>query len=231
MPTALEKVLAHANVMSPAAPADEAGELLLAALALTDELQVLLAWSDDDEDDNDNDSGKGGKPSGKSGGDDDDDQGDDQMAAMVAKLVKKGVPKARAVMMAKQAMKRVKASALAEGIAVALSSLDMADGTVASIREKMAAAARRPDHLALTSFGHGADPQTLRLAVLTTAERKKPSAHTIPGSDDYPIPDRGHLTAAIARYKQGALAGHSKDEVRRHILSRARALGVQVDLG
>lgn len=68
------------------------------------------------------------------------------------------------------------------------------------------------------------------LAVLSTAERKKPGAHTIAGSTDFPIPDRGHLQAAIARYKQGALAGHSKDEVAAHIRSRAKALGVEVDL-
>lgn len=71
----------------------------------------------------------------------------------------------------------------------------------------------------------------LALAVLTTAERKKGSAHTIPGSTDFPIPDKGHLQAAIARYKQGALAGHSKDEVAAHIRSRAKALGVEVNLG
>jgi hypothetical protein len=133
-------------------------------------------------------------------------------------------------MMAKQAAKRVKASSLAEGIAVALSNLGVVDGTVTSIREKMVAASRQPGHLALTSSGDSVDPQLLRLAVLTAAERKKPSAHTIGDSDDYPIPDAAHLSAAVARYKQGALAGHSEDEVKRHILSRARALGKQVDL-
>lgn len=70
----------------------------------------------------------------------------------------------------------------------------------------------------------------LALAVLSTAERKKPGAHTIPGSTDFPIPDEGHLQAALARYKQGALAGHSKEEVAGHIRARAKALGVSVDL-
>jgi hypothetical protein len=68
------------------------------------------------------------------------------------------------------------------------------------------------------------------LSVLTQAEREKPSAHTIAGSTDYPIPDAVHLAAAVARYKQGKYAGHKPDEIRRHILSRARALGKQVDL-
>lgn len=70
----------------------------------------------------------------------------------------------------------------------------------------------------------------ISLSVLTMDERRKPSAHTIAGSTDYPIPDKGHLAAAVARFKQGKLAGHSEEEVRRHILSRARALGETVDL-
>jgi hypothetical protein len=68
------------------------------------------------------------------------------------------------------------------------------------------------------------------LSVMTMDERRKPGAHTISGSTDYPIPDKVHLAAAVARYKQGKFAGHSQDDVRRHILSRARALGEQVDL-
>lgn len=70
----------------------------------------------------------------------------------------------------------------------------------------------------------------VRMSVLTAEQRRSPSAHTIGGSDDYPIPDKPHLSAALARYKEGKLAGHSKDEVRKHILSRAQALGVEVDL-
>lgn len=225
MPTALEKILTHAGRSDSQAvlPLDPAAELVLVASVLADELQVLLAgYSDDDDDDS------GG--SSKSGGDDDsdDDEGEDQMAAMVAKLVKKGIPKPKAVMMAKQAMKRVKASSLAEGIAVALSHLDMSQGTPASVRAKLAAAARDARSLSLSGTQPG--EHMLRLAVLTTAERRRPSAHTIGDSTDYPIPDKVHLSAAVARYKQGKLAGHPKDEVRRHILSRARALGEQVDL-
>jgi hypothetical protein len=70
----------------------------------------------------------------------------------------------------------------------------------------------------------------LGLSVLSTAERKKPGAHTIGDSEDYPIPDKAHLTAAIARYKQGKYAGHKPAEIAAHIRGRAKALGVTVDL-
>jgi len=72
--------------------------------------------------------------------------------------------------------------------------------------------------------------ELVSLSVLTAAERRSPSAHTISGSTDYPIPDKAHLAAAVARFKQGKLAGHSEEEVKRHILSRARALGETVEL-
>jgi hypothetical protein len=75
-----------------------------------------------------------------------------------------------------------------------------------------------------------AGAELLALSVLTAADRKKPSAHTIGDSDDYPIPDKAHLSVAVARYKQGKLAGHSAQEVAAHIRSRARALGETVDL-
>jgi hypothetical protein len=48
---------------------------------------------------------------------------------------------------------------------------------------------------------------------------------------DFPIADRGHLVSAIARFKQGRYAGHSRAAVREHILKNARRLGVRVDLG
>lgn len=168
-----------------------AEEVVLSALADLYDVQVLLADSSSDDD------------SSSSSSDDDEDKGEDQLDAMVAKLVNKGIPKARAIQMAKQAMKRVKASAQIESAILALSKLSL------------------PPSL---------DGGTLQLSVLTAEERRKPSAHTISGSEDYPIPDKGHLQAAIARYKEGKLAGHSKDEVRKHILSSARRLGVEVDL-
>jgi hypothetical protein len=72
--------------------------------------------------------------------------------------------------------------------------------------------------------------EVVSLSVLTQEEREKPGAHTIAGSTDYPIPDAGHLKAAIARYKQGALAGHPAGTVKKHIMARARALGMQLQL-
>lgn len=197
MTTALDKLVALYGPQEdvPAWRSDPAGEVVLSALADLQELQVLLADSDDDSDD----SGSGSS----NGGSDDDEDDNGQLAKMVAKLVAKGVPKARAMQMAKQAMKRVAASALADSAIVALSKL---------------------------SLPPAIDGGELKLSVLTMEERKKPSAHTIKGSTDYPIPDKGHLQAAIARYKQGKLAGHSKDEVKNHILHHARRLGVQVDL-
>lgn len=70
----------------------------------------------------------------------------------------------------------------------------------------------------------------LAFAAMTTEARKKPSAHTIPGSTDFPIPDKHHLSLAVGRYHAGDLAGHSKEEVASHIRGRARALGETVDL-
>lgn len=228
MPSALDKLIALSAPAAEPAVLNPADELVLAAQALADELHVLLADDDDDDD-----SGGGGKSSGKSGGNSKSDDGDDddnEYAQMVAKLVKKGVPEARAKQMAKQAMKRVAATALAEGISVALSELSVPAGvTLADVRNRMQRAfiPGLPSLMGLTS---AEDTQTVRLAVLSTAERKKPSAHTIPGTTDFPIPDKGHLTAAVARYHQGALAGHPKEVVRKHILAAASRLGEQVDL-
>ena len=72
--------------------------------------------------------------------------------------------------------------------------------------------------------------ETVALSVLSMDERRKPSAHTIDSSTDFPIPDIGHLRAAIARFKEGKLAGHSAAEVKAHILKAAQRLGVKVDL-
>ena len=47
---------------------------------------------------------------------------------------------------------------------------------------------------------------------------------------DFPIPDKGHLISAIARYKQGRLAGHPKSAVHAHIVKNAKRLGVAVTL-
>jgi hypothetical protein len=80
---------------------------------------------------------------------------------------------------------------------------------------------------AVDAFG---EDDVLSLSVLTQEDREKSSAHTIPGSTDFPIPDKGHLLAAVARFKQGKLAGHSEDEVASHIRKHAKRLGVSVSL-
>lgn len=72
---------------------------------------------------------------------------------------------------------------------------------------------------------------TVSLSVLSMDERRKDSAHTIPGTTDFPVPDVAHRRAAIARFKEGKLAGHSSAEVRSHIMKAAKRLGVQIDLG
>ena len=143
--SALDKVLALSRPAEP--EEDPVGDLVLALSATLSELRVCLAKSDPDDDGDDDSTAKGdtdhdyfskggkkksppgkassGKPApGKSGGKDDEDSGeDDELAAAVAKLVKKGVPEAKARMIAKQAMQKVKASALAESACVILSRL------------------------------------------------------------------------------------------------------------
>lgn len=47
---------------------------------------------------------------------------------------------------------------------------------------------------------------------------------------DFPVPDKGHLVCAIARFKQGHYAGHPKEEVRAHIARNAKRLGMSVNL-
>jgi hypothetical protein len=70
----------------------------------------------------------------------------------------------------------------------------------------------------------------ISLSVLTAAERRKPSAHTMSGTTDFPIPDESHLSAAVREYHAGNLAGHSKEEVAAHIRTAAKRLGKSVDL-
>ncbi len=72
--------------------------------------------------------------------------------------------------------------------------------------------------------------ENVSLSVLSQKDREKPSAHTIPGTTDYPIPDKAHLSAAVARYKEGKLAGHPAAVVKKHILSAAKRLGETVEL-
>ncbi len=101
---------------------------------------------------------------------------------------------------------------------------------LAVVRSKAAAAAREFGLTVAADDERAAVAALLELSVLTAEERRKPAAHTMGDSDDFPIPDKAHLSAAVGRYKQGKLAGHSKEEVAAHIRSRAKALGETVDL-
>lgn len=74
------------------------------------------------------------------------------------------------------------------------------------------------------------DAEIIRLSTLNMKDRQKKSAHTLPGSTDFPIPDKSHLAAAIREYHAGNYAGHSREEVAAHIQKRGRELGVQVHL-
>jgi hypothetical protein len=75
------------------------------------------------------------------------------------------------------------------------------------------------------------DGENFQLAVLTQAQRDRYATTGVALSGGaYPIPDKGHLAAAVARYKQGAHAGHSAGSIKSHILKRAKALGVSVSL-
>lgn len=138
------------------------------------------------------------------GDDDSDDSGGGHSGHPAYKaLVKKGVPAAKASKMCAMSdkKKQVKASQAAVlGAMIALSAL--------------------------------AGGEEVSLSVLTAEGRRKAAkaGYTIPGSEDYPIPDAVHLAAAVARYKQGKFAGHPASTVRAHILKHARRLGKQVEL-
>jgi hypothetical protein len=99
-----------------------------------------------------------------------------------------------------------------------------------TVRERAVAAARGFGLTVPDDDDRVAATALLELSVLSAEDRRKPGAHTIGDSEDFPIPDKAHLTAAVARYKQGKLAGHSKGEVAAHIRHHAKRLGEEVDL-
>lgn len=101
---------------------------------------------------------------------------------------------------------------------------------LATVQRTVAAAARQHGIVMEADEERIAAGVLLGLSVLTAEDRRKPGAHTIGDSEDYPIPDKAHLTAALARYRQGKYAGHKPAEIAAHIRARAKALGVIVDL-
>lgn len=112
----LDKILTLSQGSAPApVREDPAGQLVLAAASVLEDLFILLASDDDDGDDDS--SGKDGGP-----GDTDDDAGHTGHATFKA-LKKKGVPDAQAAKMCAKADKRVKATAMVEAAQVALGGL------------------------------------------------------------------------------------------------------------
>jgi hypothetical protein len=186
----LEKFLSLAGAV-PEAP-DLDAELLFAVQVATGELQALLAASGDDEDD-----GKKGK--GDSGGDDEGgDGGEHASHATFKAMVKRNIPAKRAAAMCAKSDKNVKASALAQSIAVMLAGQPGKD-------------------IALV---------TLTPESETAAGRKKAAAagHALPGGS-YPIEDKKHLhSAAVLAASGHGDAAAAKALIRK----RARELGVDV---
>lgn len=198
----LDKVL---RLAQPAAPAPDASELVRLASEDLERIAVLLAKASEDDDEDDDE-------------DDPDDDGDDDSSAKGDTdhdYWSKGGKQKKKLPPGKKGKND-------SGSKKVPPWLGKKKETVKAARELVLDAM-----VALSQLGGG---ETLSLSVLTQAEREKPSAHTLPGSDDYPIPDLAHLSAAVAQYKQGKLAGHSQGEVAAHIRKRARALGKQVDL-
>jgi hypothetical protein len=203
--TALEKVLSLAGptvTMTGGAPAEKDlnADLVLALSTALDEVRLYLASSDDDGDD-----GSTAKSGGKSG---DGDGEDGEFAAMVARLVKKGVPEARAKMMARQAMKRVKASALAESACVILAGLTEPEPPAGpqSHLGRLVALAAPPGESASDRRSLAAKGWALK-------------------DGSFPIPDKKHLHSAAVL----AASGHGNVSAAKALIrKRARELGVDV---
>jgi hypothetical protein len=108
----------------------------------------------------------------------------------------------------------------------------MAAAQVESLAKMLATDTVPMELVSVTLTGQPLEDETIGLSVLTAKGRKqaKTDGYTIAGSDDYPIPDKAHLSAAVGRYKEGAFAGHPSGTVKAHILKHARRLGVEVEL-
>lgn len=186
----LDKVLALAGAVSDAPDLD--AELLSAAQAASRELVLLLA-SDDDSDD------KGGGHGDKSGKDDDEDDGGEHSGHATYKaMIKRNVPPKRAAAMCAKSDKNVKATQLANSLAVLLAGEPGRD-------------------IALV---------TLTPASETAEGRKKAagSGHALPDGS-CPIEDKKHLySAAVLAASGHGNASAAKSLIRK----RARELGVDV---
>ena len=187
----LEKLLALTGAV-PDAP-DLDAELLLAAQTAAGVRAALLAAADADEDDDDR------EPKGKgSSGDDDEGGGEHSGHATYKAMIKRNVPPKRAAAMCARSDKNVKASQLANSLAVLLAGEPGRD-------------------IALV---------TLTPASETAAGRRRAagSGHAL-ADGSYPIEDKKHLhSAAVLAASGHGNASAAKALIRR----RARELGVDV---
>jgi hypothetical protein len=189
----LDKILALAGAV-PEAP-DLDAELLLAVQVASGELALLLA-SDDDS--GDEDRGRGDK-SGKDGDDEDSSGGEHSGHATYKAMVKRNIPPKRAAAMCAKSDKNVKASQLANSLAVLLAGEPGRDISLVTLT---------PDS--------------------ETAEGRKKAAssgHAL-ADGSYPIEDKKHLhSAAVLAASGHGNASAAKALIRK----RARELGVDVN--
>jgi hypothetical protein len=182
----LEKILELSGAV-PSAPDLDAG-LLLAVQVASGELALLLAADDED----------GKSKGGGSGDDDGGDGGEHTGHATYKAMVKRNVPPKRAAAMCAKSDKNIKATQLAESIAVIL-------------------AGRPGQDIALVTL----TPES------ETAEGRKKAAgkgHAL-ADGSYPIEDKKHLhSAAVLAASGHGDAGAAKALIRK----RARELGVDV---
>jgi hypothetical protein len=214
--TALEKFTALSRPAAAPSDEDPAAELVRAALSAAAELGVMLAKDDPDDDGDDDSSGKDGGP-----GDTDDDAGH-VGHPMFKALKKKGVADAMAAKMCARADKRVKATALADAITVALSGLATASGdwvelTAFDQRGMVALAAGGAKDGAKSPYGdvQYADP-----------------GYQEDGKKRYPVDTPEHTRAAWSYINQGKDADKYKGEhlnaIKGKIRSAAKKHGIQI---
>jgi len=201
--SALEKVLAARSTSPKQETAeDPAAELVLAASRAAGELAVMLA--DDDQDDD----GEGGDDS------DSDDGGGHASHATYKALVGKKVPPARAAAMCAKSDKKVKATALAEAVTVALAGLAQASG----------------DWVEATSYD--------RRAVALTGKKPYGSVsyadpgHQADGKARFPTDTAEHVRTSLSYVSQDEHARKYSSEhlksVRARLVSAARKHGIDI---
>jgi hypothetical protein len=203
--SALDKVLRLSGAAPAPAQEDTGAELVLAAALALDELRICLAADPDDDEDDDSDD------------QDDDQQGDDHAGHTTYKaLMKKKFPPKRAAKMCAQADKKVKASALCEAAAVALSGLDRPQPGWA---ERTAGA----------PFVALAGGNTDREMYCDPGWRSDGKPRYPVTRDGKPDAARIRLSWAAAASLPGGYTGEQKDRIRTAIKLAAAQSGVRID--